>query len=277
MRNNLGIIFALVAALSCTAVQADNRDWKKHAVDGTRTGCVSPAKDNVAEALGTVVHGKYTSPSGKVYRKSSATAKVAASLIEVQPEMARVKEVVGYAPESIYKAYPESPLSNMFVDIIMSSVEELSGRKVDMGVGNFGGIRLDELKGDILLDDMLSMFPFKNQIVYVAHKGSTLRGIIENMAATRFQVLGGVQVEVEDGKVVKALISGEPIDDDKVYGLATISFLLNGGDNLFLGAGALETVCFDVDIIDIMLGYVKDRTAAGEPVRYASDSRIIIR
>ena len=277
MRRLLKIIPAMLLILACTVSSADNRAWKKHSVDGSRTGCVSTSKDNVKESLGSVEKGVYMSPSGRKFSKSSATARVAAALIGVQPKMARVKEVVGYAPESIGKAYPESPLSNMFVDIIMSSVGELSGRKVDIGIGNFGGIRLEELKGDILLDDMLSMFPFKNQIVYVAHKGSTLKKIVDKMAQTRFQVLGGVNVEVEDGKLVKFLIGGEPVEDEKVYGLATISFLLNGGDNLFLAADALDIVSFDVDIIDIMLAYVKAETEAGRPVRYSSDSRVIIR
>ncbi|MGM9736074.1 MAG: 5'-nucleotidase C-terminal domain-containing protein [Candidatus Cryptobacteroides sp.] len=267
----------VLLALVCTLSSADNRSWKKYTVDGSRTGCVSPSKDNVDEALGRMDKGTYVSPSGRKFRKCSATANVASALIEVQPQMARVKEIVGYAPESIYKAYPESPLSNMFVDIIMSSVQDLSGHKVDVGIGNFGGIRLDEIKGDILLDDMLSMFPFKNQIVYVAHKGSTLKNIVGKMVDSRFQVLGGVNIVVEDGKLVKFLIGGEPVEDDKVYGLATISFLLNGGDNLFLGKDALEIMTFDVDIIDIMLDYVRNLTEAGKPICYSSDSRIIIK
>jgi 2',3'-cyclic-nucleotide 2'-phosphodiesterase (5'-nucleotidase family) len=44
----------------------------------------------------------------------------------------------------------------------MAKVERLAGKKVHVGVGNFGGIRIDMPKGDIILDDMLSMFPFKN-------------------------------------------------------------------------------------------------------------------
>ena len=57
--------------------------------------------------------------------------------------------------------FPESALSNWFVDILMAKVEKLSGKKVDIGIANFGGIRVDMPQGDIILDDMLSMFPFK--------------------------------------------------------------------------------------------------------------------
>lgn len=263
--------------LSAGVAGAQEYEWAPVNADASRTACSSVTKDNVSVSLGTFKGGNYIAPSGRKYCKRSATAKVAREVIGVQDRVSSVKEVVGFAPKPIDLKYPESPLSNMFIDVIMANVRKLSGKKVDFGVGNFGGIRRDGLNGEILLDDLLSMFPFKNQIVYVAHKGSTLRALIESMAADSFQVLGGVEVLVENGQVVKALIGGEPIDDDKIYGVATISFLLNGGDKLYLGKNALETQIFDVDIIDIMLDYVKGLASEGKPVLYSSDSRVIIR
>ena len=133
-------------------------------------------------------------------------------------------------------------------------------------------------EGDIILDDMLSMFPFKNQLVYVEHTGKQIRKILEEMAAGRFQVIGGVRVVAEDGKLVEALIGGEPIDDDKVYGMATISFLLSGGDGLTLGANALKITIFEnEDIIDAVLEYVYKETAAGRPIEYEADGRVVVK
>ena len=149
---------------------------------------------------------------------------------------------------------------------------------MDLGIVNFGGIRIDMPKGDIILVDMLSMFPFKNQLVYVEQKGSQIRKILEGMAARSFQVLGGVRVVAEDGKLVKAEIGGEPIDDDKIYGLATISFLLGGGDGLSLDYDAVSvTVYKDINIIDAVLEYVKEETAAGRPIEYSTDGRVVVK
>ena len=160
----------------------------------------------------------------------------------------------------------------------MAKTEQLAGKKVDLGIVNFGGIRIDMPKGDIILDDMLSMFPFKNQLVYVEQKGSQIRKILEGMAARRFQVLGGVRVVAEDGKLVKAEIGGEPIDDDKIYGLATISFLLGGGDGLSLDHDAVSVTIFkDIDIIDAVLEYVNAETAAGRPIEYSTDGRVEVK
>lgn len=214
--------------LSCFVAMGQDYEWEAASMDGSRTGTMSPSKNNVAEALGEFKGGKYIAPNGRTYRKRSIVGKTASIVMAAQPEMARVKDVIGYSTRSMTVSYPESALSDWFVDILMARTEKLSGKKVDIGVANFGGIRIDMPEGDIILDDMLSMFPFKNQLVYVEHTGKQIRTILEDMAADRFQVLGGVRVVAENGKLVEATIGGEPIDDDKVYGMATISFLLSG-------------------------------------------------
>lgn len=266
----------MTAASVC--VSAQEYSWSAAEMDRSRTGCKSPSKDNVSEALGTISRGKYHAPDGSKHKKSSAAAKTASVVISAQPEMTRVKDVIAFSPEEMSVSYPESALSDWYVDIIIDKVEELAGRKVHMGVCNFGGIRVNMPEGDIILDDMLSMFPFKNYLVYVEQKGSVIRGWLDGMAAGRFQVLGGVRVVAEGGKLVSVEIDGEPLDDEKVYGVATISFLLNGGDGLFLQKDAVSIEKFEkVDIIDAVLEYIYAETAAGRPIVYESDGRVVIR
>lgn len=255
---------------------AQNYKWQRTAIDGSRTGVVSPSADNVKEALGEVKGKKYYAPSGKVYK--GTTAEVAKLIIDAQSEMAAVKKVIGYSPAVMEKYGPESELSNFTVDVIMDRVGKEMGKKIDVGISNFGGIRVDMPKGDIILDDMLSMFPFKNQLAYVELTGKQVRTMLETMAAGRFQVLGGVRVVAEDGKLVSAEVAGEPIDDDKVYGVATISFLLTGGDGLALGENALNVKVFeDEDIIDAVLAFVNAETAAGRPIEYKADGRVTVK
>ncbi len=273
----LKLLIVSLLALSAQAAFAQEYDWKAVDVKGERTGCVSPSKDNVAEAVGTFKGGKYIAPNGKTYRKNSTVGKTAKIVLDAQPKMARVKDVIGYSTRAMAADYPESALSNWFIDLLMEKVEKLAGKKVDIGVTNFGGIRIDMPQGEIILDDMLSMFPFKNQLVYVEQTGKQIRAILEGMAADRFQVLGGVRVIAEKGQLISAEIGGEPIDDDKVYGLATISFLLGGGDGLALEHNAVSVTVFeDVDIIDAVLEHVYAETAAGRPIEYETDGRVKI-
>jgi 2',3'-cyclic-nucleotide 2'-phosphodiesterase (5'-nucleotidase family) len=268
----------IILSLLCLSVAAQDYSWRAVKMDGSRTGTASPSKDNVKESLGVYKAGRYTAPNGTVHGRRSATARTARIVLDAQPAMARVKDVIGYSPAVMEAYFPESALSNWFVDVLMAKVEKLSGKKVDIGIANFGGIRVDMPQGDIILDDMLSMFPFKNQLVYVEHTGKEIRNILESMAAGRFQVLGGVRVVADGGKLVSAEIGGEPIDDDRIYGLATISFLLSGGDGLTLEQNARSvTVYKDVDVIDAILEHVYAETAAGRPIEYKADGRVVVK
>lgn len=267
----------MILCLSVLQLSAQDYTWKAGKIDGSRTGCSVPSKNNISEAVGYFERGTYVAPNGQKFKKNTTTAKTAEVVIGAQPAMERVKDVIAQSSQAMSVQYPEGPLSNWFVDILMRKAEALSGKKVHVGVANFGGIRVNMPEGDVTLDDMLSMFPFKNQVIYVEHKGITLRKMLEKMAAGRFEVLGGVRVVAEDGKLVSAEIDGEPIDDNKVYGVATVSFLLYGGDGLRLADDAVSLKKFDVDIIDAVLEHVHAETAAGRTIQYESDGRVIIR
>ena len=273
------LLFIFIAALlSLHAALGQEYEWRVVPMDASRTGCTTPSADNVETAIGYFKGGKYVAPDGKVYGRNSIVAKTARAVLDAQPKMARVKEVIAYSTSAMEAHYPESALSNWFIDVLMEQTEKLSGKKVDMGITNFGGIRIDMPEGPVILDDMLSMFPFKNHLVYVEHKGSQIRKILEKMAAGRIEVLGGARITVEDGKLVSAEIGGKPIDDNKIYGLVTISFLLSGGDGLSLAENAVSVTEYkDVMIIDAVLEHVRAETAAGRPISGQEDGRVVIK
>lgn len=273
------ILIALLGMLiSCGFVSAQNFSWETRRVDGSVTGCKAASAENIAETLGCVsADGTYVSPSGKVFPASSATAKVAAIVLAAQPEMADLKKVVGYAEEELPHMKTEGSLSNWFVGVVMDKVSELSGKKIDVGICNFGGIRKEMPKGDVLLDDIQSMFPFKNYLVHLEVKGNELRKVFQSMAQTRFQAVGGVKVEVVDRKLISVLVGGEPLDDEKVYNVATISFLLTGGDGLKLEDNAMKINSYDVMIMDAVLEYIENLTKEGKTITSTDEPHVIIR
>ena len=171
----------------------------------------------------------------------------------------------------------EGSLSNWFVGVVMDKVSELSGKKIDVGICNFGGIRKAMPKGDVLLDDIQSMFPFKNYLVHLEVKGNELRKVFQSMAQTRFQAVGGVKVEVVDKKLNSVLVGGEPLDDEKVYNVATISFLLTGGDGLKLEDNAMKINSYDVMIMDAVLEYIENLTKEGKTITSTDEPHVIIR
>ena len=232
-------------------------------MDGRRTGVTAPNAENVSQALGTVSDSSYLAPNGTVWEQGSATYAVANDLIAVQPLMKELKTVVGYASEDMEAHAPESELSNWWVDHLMASTARLTGRKVDVGILNFGGIRTSLARGEILLEDFVSMFPFKNNLVYVALKGSDLQEVFNTIAASRPFVLGGVKMVVKD------------LDPNKLYGVATVDFLLDGGDGLTVGKNARELRITDSRVIDAVLTDVRALQAAGQPLTYFTDGRLV--
>lgn len=274
MKKLMTILAALAIAFG---LSAQEYSWKAVPMDGSRAGCRYSSPDDQDESIGTVRKGEYTAPNGRKFKKNSDVAKVAALVLDAQPVMAEKKQIVGYSDHEIREGKPESELSNMIVDIIMNEVNEVTGKPVHIGVLNFGGIRSDLPAGNILLDDVESMLPFVNYLVYLEHKGSQIRTILESMAQNKFQALGGVKIVVDKKKIVSIEIDGEPLDDDKVYGMATITFLLNGGDGLHLAENALRIDTLDAVVNQPVLEHIRKETAEGRKIGYKKDGRIIIR
>ncbi len=103
-----------------------------------------------------------------------------------------------------------------------------------------------------------------------------MRVILDQMAASSFQIIGGVKVVAQNGKIISATVNGEPLDDEKVYGVATLNFLLDGGDGYFVAKNALEVLQNKSWLYDTMLSYVKSLTAAGKPIEFENQHWITI-
>lgn len=244
-------------------------------MDGSRAGTSVPDPENVAAGFGKVDKNTYTAPNGRKY-KGGATPEVARIMIGAQPALAHVKEVIGSAEAEMVRHKPQCELSNWFVDMLMKSVSEMVDRPVDIGVYNFGGIRADLPQGKVTVDDILSIFPFKNHPTYVALKGADVKYVFECMAEHGVQAVGGVTMVVKDRKLESLLVGGQPVDPKKTYGLVTIDFLLNGGDGLNLARNAQEVIITDKIVSDVVIAHVRQLSAENRSIKGAIDDRITI-
>lgn len=271
----LSSALALVLFSSCS--QGGGLSWRRVSMDASRTGVTACTATNQAEALGSLTDSVYVSPSGREFLPGSATYAAAKSLIGAQASMADVKKVIAQSTREMSREeYPESLLGDWYIDALMSITAKKAGKKVDFGIVNFGGIRVDMPKGDVLKDDIVSMFPFKNNLCYLELKGSDIRALLEQLAATKWQVVGGARCVVKGGKLESAEIGGKPLDDNRTYGVATINFVLSGGDDLYVARNSRNLKMFPGYIIDVMLPYVESLTAQGKPIDSELDGRIKI-
>lgn len=274
MKRILIVSILLAGALTAFA-QHQRMTWELDVIDGSRTGCFASNASNVPEAMGTMKGCAYCAPNGKVFRKG-VTPHVARIMLAAQPAMAFVKQVIGHSPVEMVAEYPECALWNWAVDEVMRATADSTGQRVDIGIMNIGGIRISMPEGDVLQDDIMSMFPFKNRLCYVRLHGREVRAVLEQMAAGSFEVIGGMKVVARGGKLVSVRVGDEPLDDDKLYGLATISFLLDGGDGYHLARKAEKVIQCRGYVGDTMQDYVRSLTAQGKPIEYHTDGRVRI-
>jgi len=207
---------------------------------------------------------------------SSPTALKEAALIEaVAPSVAHLKQVVGKSAAGMKKFHPQSPLSNWTADMLRFEAQRVTGIDCDLAIANFGGIRVDMPKGDIILEDIRSMFPFKNNIAVVQIPGERLYAVLDSLARNSWQALSNVEIVANRTSGIESIkIGGKDFDKSKVYNLATIDFLLGSGDNMHLNRGAVSCNVTDVQVFDAAMHYIGELDRQGRTVDAAIDGRI---
>lgn len=128
----------------------------------------------------------------------------------------------------------ETNLGNMLTD----AMREKTG--ADVALLNSGSIRTNLIKGEVTYGDIYNVFPFESQLTSVEMPGSHLLQILDEAAGkerdARLQV-SGMNITYNSSKpagqrVIQArLDNGETISANKKYKVATIDYLLGGGDN----------------------------------------------
>ena len=272
------IILAAAVAIFATAC-APKVDYRLVPMDGHRAGAQPVTVENQDTALGTFDDDRYVTPSGLTFDEDSPVAEVAEALMEVQPRLVSLKTVVGHSAGEYLnlRTDPDLPLGNLFADALRAYGSDLFKVPMDFAVTNFGGIRVPMPKGAVTMEDISSMFPFKNYVCYVKMKGSSLTELFEQLAGTKaFQATSGATIRVKDHKLVSALVGGEPIDPNRIYNVTTIDFLLDGGDKLNIGALAEDVTLSTVLLKEVMLWYVKGKEAKGEIIEAKADGRVIM-
>lgn len=242
------IATAALFALAFASSYGYDYSWRRVPMDGSRIGDVSALK--------------------------GTAAKEAAILKSCQSAMTELKEVVGFCPEGMAGHRPESPLSNWLADLMLVQGEKYSGVKCDVAVNNMGNIRIDMPKGDVYLDDLRSMFPFKNYLVITKVTGKWLWDMFDQMARRQWEVVGGVRIVADRSGISSLEVAGAPVDFEKIYTVVTNSFLLNGGDGLYMGKDVVSCEVLKQDFYEAVVDYAKTLKAEGKPIAAKIDGRV---
>jgi len=166
----------------------------------------------------------------------------------------------------------EATLGDLVCDLLRARV------KTDIALVNAGTFRSDLGPGDVELADLMDALPFDNNIATLKLTGSALLTALGHSIASRgegpFLQVSGMTVVYEGGKVAEVNVGGVPLDPNKVYSIATSTFLAAGKDGY-----------------DVLLAEGKDKVDTGLPfndvvvdgisklgtIDYKNDGRILVK
>lgn len=189
-----------------------------------------------------------------------------------------MNSVVGQAEMSMDKNRPEDLLGNLIADVLRQAGARVLGHPADVGLMNIGGIRNVLTQGDITVGTVFEILPFENALCVVRIKGSQLRKLFAQIAGRGGEALSGARIVISHGDLLSAEVGGEPLDDNKVYTLATIDYVAEGNDGM---SAIREVESKDLPdnavLRDVFMDYVKQCTARGEKITSKKEGRVTVK
>jgi 2',3'-cyclic-nucleotide 2'-phosphodiesterase (5'-nucleotidase family) len=167
------------------------------------------------------------------------------SMKKYAPLIAELSEPVGRTPvplDARKKAIrtQETNLGSLVAD----ALRQAAG--TDVALVNGGAIRGDTLfpSGELTRREMLSIFPYRDQLVRLQVTGAILRSALENAVSKieevadppgRFLQVSGLRFAFDPSRpkgerVLCVMVGGKPLTPTATYTLATLSFLASGKD-----------------------------------------------
>lgn len=134
----------------------------------------------------------------------------------------------------------ETPIGNFAADVLREAAA------AEVGIMNTGGIRAPIPEGPVTVADVYSTFPFDNTVVVVEMTGLDLRRLLDSAARrigkSDFVQVSGLSFDIASDYAFDIRVGGKALDNERVYRVATIDFLYEGGAGytIFREAGPAE-------------------------------------
>lgn len=194
-----------------------------------------------------------------------------------KPLMERtMMDVIGKTDVEMRSGRPESMLSNFTTDAMLKFARKKGS--CDFSITNFGGIRAAMPGGDVRRYDIFSIFPFENYLVIVELPGKSVIALFDFFAKSGPEALSGnVRLKIKNGALAsEVLIDGAPISEDRNYKIATLDFLLTGGDNMTMLKNNLSVLETGVLLRDVIFEQINEMVKAEGKIFSKLDGRVII-
>lgn len=187
---------------------------------------------------------------------------------------AEMKQVLVISDTVLTKQMPESDMGNLLADILLDKSQKYTGRKVDVALINYGGIRINQLpQGNITRESVFELMPFDNMIVLLELDAATTQKLFDRMAAAGGVPISGARYKISKGKATSITIQGVAIDPSHKYIIALSDYLANGGDNLDM-LKSIPQISTGKLIRDAFIEGFADISAKGQHLKSMKDGRV---
>lgn len=174
--------------------------------------------------------------------------------------------VVGNSQVRLVRDYRAESLLGSFVADVMRAEGA-----ADIGLQNAGGLRADLPEGVVTKGDVLDALPFLNTVIVCEMTGAQIREVLEQSFSLKrgMMQVSGMRITYdmrrpEGRRLIDAQIAERALDENKVYRVATSSFIANGGD-LYETFTKTKQVDLGQPISEVMMNYIRKQKVIQPP------------
>ena len=185
------------------------------------------------------------------------------------------ERVVGRLANALDNPRAECGLGNLIADGLLEYGRS-AGWNSDVAFYNMAGVRAPLPAGEIKYGQLYQVLPFTNVVMSLDLTGRQLRLVFEaaSGSAGRLHVAGAsfaYHFENPAGqRLLSATVGGRPLDDAKLYHVATIDYLYGGGDGHTEFKDATNVIYGDIEV-DAVAAYM----TAHSPLDPKVEGRIV--
>ncbi len=187
--------------------------------------------------------------------------------------------IISYADTEMKRAKPESNLTNFLADLLLNEgIEEAQKEGLDfepqISYYNYTGIRTSIPKGSITVGNIFELMPFENELVFVEFDGEQVQSLLNSIAATGGDAIGGISFIISDRVAKNVFVNGAKLEMDKNYWIVTNDYIADGNDGMEIFRDKKALVKTGRKIRDVIISYLEKKQNSGENIRAKLDGRI---
>ena len=188
----------------------------------------------------------------------------------------QMNEVLGYSENELTKKLVggESSLGNFFSDAALFEARK-TVPQIDFTMPSTnGGLRNDLPLGAITLSNVFELMPFENELIVFEINGTAVQLLLDYIARTGGQPVGGLTMKIKAGKPADVMINGQLFDHTKNYHVLTSDYIAGGGDGISSFKNPVSGKVLGLKIRDALIQYIKESKEEGKKISSKLDGRM---